>query len=95
VDVGIATGRFRAFMPQVTLDDVVRHTEIDHACSNRVPDLVRLEAEELTRRIFDLMDISQLNECLREAGLTSGTTTFGGEQQGRYSSLRVYSVCCS
>lgn len=78
-------------MPQIVLDDVVRHTEIDHSCSHRMPELVRLETEELTPRIFDLMGVSELIDRLREAGLASGTTTFVREQQRRYSSLLAYS----
>jgi hypothetical protein len=51
MDVRITTCHLRPEMAQLALDDVVRHTQIDHSCSDRVAELMGLKTEQFSIRI--------------------------------------------
>jgi hypothetical protein len=43
VKVGIAVSHLRCFVTEVPLIDMLRHIEVDHARTNRVPELMGLK----------------------------------------------------
>src|SRR5258708_21504843 len=69
MDVCVTTCHLRPEMAEVALDDVVGHTQINHARSDRVTELMGLKAEELAIRVSYFMVVSQAVDALREAGL--------------------------
>src|SRR5258705_12934482 len=55
MDVRVATRHFRPEMAEVALNDVVGHTQIDHARSDCVAELMGLKTEELAIRVSYFM----------------------------------------
>ena len=58
MNVGVTACHLRPKMAKIPLDEVVRHTQIDHACSNGVAELMGLKAEELAIRVSYLVFVS-------------------------------------
>jgi hypothetical protein len=56
-------------VPEITLDDVVRNSEIDHARSNGVTELMRLEARQLAVRSAYVVIVGKAIDSVSEAGL--------------------------
>ena len=54
VDMGVAARHLRTLVAEITLDDVVRNSKIDHTGSNSVTKLKRLETEQLAVRSADV-----------------------------------------
>ena len=69
VDVRVTACHLRSEMAEVALDDVVGHTQVDHARSDRVAELMGLKAKELAIRTSYFMVVSQAVDALREASL--------------------------
>jgi hypothetical protein len=54
---------------EITLDDVVRNSEIDHTGSNGVTELMRLEAEQLAIRSAYVVIVGKAIDPMSEASL--------------------------
>ncbi len=76
VDMCVAARHLRPLVAQVALDDVVRNSEIDHARSNRVAELMRLEAEQLAVGVPDVVIVGKAIDPMSEAGLLDDASSF-------------------
>jgi hypothetical protein len=67
--MGVAAGHLRTLVAEITLDDVMRNSEIDHTGSNGVTELMRLEAEQLAVSSAYVVIVGKTIDPMREASL--------------------------
>lgn len=67
--MGVAARHLRTLVAEITQDDVVWNSEIDHTGSNGVTELMRLEAEQLAVRSAYVVIVGKAIDPVSEAGL--------------------------
>ncbi len=83
VDMGVAARHLRTLVAEITLDDVVRNSEIDHARSNGVTELMRLEAEQLAVCSAYVVIVGKAIDPVSEAGLLENPSFRVWEEERR------------
>src|SRR5271156_5925060 len=81
VDMSVAPRHLRTLVAEITLDDVVRNSEIDHTGSHGVTELMRLEAEQLAVRSAYVVIVSKTVDPVSEAGLLENPSFSVWEEQ--------------